>query len=108
MVRQAIEQGGCHFGVAEDARPFREAEIGSDDDAGALVELAEEVEQQGAARSTERQIAKLVQDYEVASQQPSGDLADLALRLGLTRFGGHPEAFTRGANDAQIPTALFT
>jgi site-specific recombinase XerC len=28
--------------------------------------------------------------------------------LGLTRFGGHPEAFTRGANDAQIPTALFT
>ena len=30
------------------------------------------------------------------------------IALGLTRFGGHPEAFTRGANDAQIPTALFT
>jgi hypothetical protein len=28
--------------------------------------------------------------------------------VGLTRFGGHPEAFTRGANDAQIPTAVFT
>ena len=61
MVRQAIEQGGCHFGVAEDARPFREAEIGGDDDAGALVELAEEVEQQGAARSTERQISRNAQ-----------------------------------------------
>ena len=38
MVRQPIEQGGGHFGVAEDFGPFREAEIGGDDDAGPLVE----------------------------------------------------------------------
>lgn len=44
MVRQPIEQGGGHFGVAEDFGPFREAEIGGDDDAGPLVEFAEQVE----------------------------------------------------------------
>ncbi len=27
--------------------------------------------------------------------------------LGLTRFGGHPETFTRGAADAEIPTTVF-
>jgi hypothetical protein len=30
------------------------------------------------------------------------------VRLGLTRFGGHPEAFTRGAPDAQNSPAIFT
>ena len=48
-VGQAIEQRGSHFGVAEDGGPFAEAEIGCDDDAGALVELAQQVEEQGAA-----------------------------------------------------------
>jgi hypothetical protein len=27
--------------------------------------------------------------------------------LGLTRFGGHPEAFSRGALYVQNPTTLF-
>ncbi len=27
--------------------------------------------------------------------------------MGLTRFGGHPETFTRGAADAEIPTTVF-
>ncbi len=27
--------------------------------------------------------------------------------VGLTRFGGHPETFTRGAADAEIPTTVF-
>ena len=38
---QAIEQRGGHLGVAEDGGPFAEAEVGGDDDAGALVELAQ-------------------------------------------------------------------
>ena len=49
VVRQPIEQGGGHLGVAEDIGPFGEAEIGGDDDAGSFVKLAEQVEQQGAA-----------------------------------------------------------
>ncbi len=46
---QAVEACCGHFGVAEDGGPFAEAQIGGDGDAGALVEFAEQVEQQGAA-----------------------------------------------------------
>ena len=44
MVGQAIEQRGGHLGVAEHAWPFAESEVGGDDDRGALVEPADEVE----------------------------------------------------------------
>ena len=43
---EAIEQCCCHLGIAEDLRPFREAEIGCNDDAGPLVELAQQMEEQ--------------------------------------------------------------
>ena len=49
MVGEAIQQGCGHFGVTEDPGPLAEAEIGCDGDTGALVKLAEQVEQQGAA-----------------------------------------------------------
>ena len=49
MVREPIEQRGGHLGIAEHLGPFAEAEIGGDDDAGALVELAQQVEQQRTA-----------------------------------------------------------
>src|SRR3954466_1974789 len=32
VISQSIQQRGCHFGIAEDARPFGEGEIGRDDD----------------------------------------------------------------------------
>ncbi|MNL58589.1 hypothetical protein D3C87_1822370 [compost metagenome] len=40
MMREAVEQRGGHLGVTEDAGPFAEAQVGGDDDAGVLVELA--------------------------------------------------------------------
>ena len=46
MMGQAIEQRGGHFGIAEDAGPFAEAEVGGDDDAGMLVEPAQQMEEQ--------------------------------------------------------------
>ena len=49
VVSEAIEQRGCHLGIAEHAGPFAEAEVGCDDDAGALVKLAEQVEEKRAA-----------------------------------------------------------
>ena len=49
MMGQAIEQRRRHLGVAEDAGPLAEAEVGGDDDARVLVELAEQMEQQRAA-----------------------------------------------------------
>ena len=49
VVSQAVEHCGGHLGIAEDLGPFAEAEVGGDDHAGALIELAQEVEQQCAA-----------------------------------------------------------
>ena len=49
MVREPIEPCGGHLGIAEHLGPFAEAEIGGDDDAGTLVKLAQQVEQQRAA-----------------------------------------------------------
>ena len=46
---ETIEKRCRHLGVAEHAGPFAEAEIGRDDDAGSLIELAQQVEEQGAA-----------------------------------------------------------
>ena len=51
---KAVEQGGGHLGITEDAGPFAEAEIGGDDDAGAFLKLAQQMEEQGAARGVER------------------------------------------------------
>ena len=48
VVSEAIQESGRHLGVTEDGGPFAEAEICGDDDAGALVELAEKMEQQSA------------------------------------------------------------
>ena len=49
VVSETVEESCRHLGVTEYGGPFAEAEIGGDDDAGALVELAEEMEQQSAA-----------------------------------------------------------
>ena len=46
MMGQAIEQRGGHLGIAEDAGPFAEAEVGGDDDTGMLVEPAQQMEEQ--------------------------------------------------------------
>jgi len=45
MMGEAIEHRGGHLGIAEDVRLFAEAEVG-DHDAGALVERAQQMEQQ--------------------------------------------------------------
>ena len=66
MMGQAVEQGCGHLGVAEDGRPFAEGEVGGDDDRGALVEPAHEVEEQLPAGLGEGQVAEFVEDDEVA------------------------------------------
>jgi hypothetical protein len=46
-VSEAIEERRCHLRVAEHGGPLAKAEIGRNDDAGALVELAQQMEEQG-------------------------------------------------------------
>src|SRR5271155_1857649 len=82
-VGKTIEQRGRHLRVAEHGGPLAEAEIGGDDDAGALVELAEQMEKQGSARGAEWQVAEFVEDDEVRVGKPPRDLAGFALKLLL-------------------------
>src|SRR6187397_2946575 len=60
VMRQPIEQGGRHLGVAEHARPLGEVQVCRDHYAGVLVEAAEQMEQQRSAGLAERQVAELV------------------------------------------------
>ena len=73
VVGEAIEQRGRHLGITEDARPFTECEVGGDDDRGALVEPADEVEQELSSGLSEGQIAELVENDEVHSGELIGD-----------------------------------
>ena len=83
VMGEPVEQGRGHLGIAENLCPFAEAEVRGDHHAGPLIELAEQVEQQGPARGAERQVAELDEDYDVQTAQAVGELSDLALRLLL-------------------------
>src|SRR5271154_2297147 len=94
-VGETVEQRGRHLRVAEHGGPFAEAEIGRDDDAGSLVELAQEMEEQGAAGGAERQVAQLVENDEIGMGKPRRDLSGLSLKLflfeGVDEFDGGEE-----------------
>lgn len=81
---QAVEERGRHLGVAEHRRPFAEGEVRGDDDRGALVKPADQMEQELTSGLGERQIAEFVEDDEVQPRQVIGDpslLAATRLRL---------------------------
>ena len=82
VVGEPVEERGGHLGVAEDARPLPEGEVGGDDHRGALVEAADQVEQQLAAGLGERQVTEFVEDDEVQAGEMIGDAA-LAAGAGL-------------------------
>lgn len=83
MMGQPIEQSRGHLGIAEHARPFGEAEVRGDDDAGLLVELGEQMEQERAARWAEGQISELIEDHEVKADETLGQLPGLVRGLLL-------------------------
>ena len=93
---QPVEQSGCHFSVAEDGGPFAEAEVGGDDDAGALIKLAQQVEEQCSTGGAERKISELIEDQQVEANQCFGDLTGFASGLLLFKridqFDGREEA----------------
>src|SRR5271166_2706407 len=60
-----------------------EAEVGRDDDAGAFVQLTQQMEEQRSAGGAEWQVAEFVEDDEVGVGKPPGDLSGLALKLFL-------------------------
>lgn len=48
MMNEPVDQRGRHLGVAQDARPFTEAEVCGYNDTGTLVEFAQKMEEQRA------------------------------------------------------------
>ena len=69
---QAVEHGRRHPLVAKDAAPFPEREIRGDDHRRVLVKAGEQVEQDIAASSRDREIPEFVEDDEVAPAQGVG------------------------------------
>ena len=81
-----------HWSEPDGERPFVEAEVGGDDDAVALIELAEQMEEQRPARGAEWQIAQFIQDHEIEAGQAFGNLPGLCGGLYVTRpLWGGPE-----------------
>ena len=81
MMGQTVEQGGGHLGIAKDVTSLGEGQIGRDAHAGALVELREQMEEQGAACLTERQIAQFIENHQIDIHQPIGHLPRFARSL---------------------------
>lgn len=78
MMREPVEQRGRHLGIAKYAGPFSEAEVGCYDDARALVQFREQVEQQRTAGLCERQIAQLIKNDNVYVHEPGRKLPRLS------------------------------
>lgn len=78
MVGQAIEQRGRHLRITEHGRPFTEGQVGGDDDRGAFVKAADQMEEQLTAGLGEGQIAQLIEDDEVQPGHVVGEPTLLA------------------------------
>src|SRR5262249_6989802 len=75
VMSEPVEERGGHLGVAEDAGPFAEGEVGGDDDGGTLVELADEVEEEPSAGLAEGQVAEFADDNKVVTLEGFGEPA---------------------------------
>ena len=84
-MRQSVQQRRSHLGISKHLRPFGKAQIGRDHNAGALIEFGQQVKQQSAAGLAKRQVAQLVEYYQVDVHQLERNLASLAMRFFLAQ-----------------------
>ena len=75
MMGQAVEERGCHLGVAKHTGPIAKGQIGGDDDGSALVKPADQMKEQLAAGLSEGQVAELVENNEVYAREIFGEPA---------------------------------
>jgi len=66
---KAVEQSGGHLCIAEDGGPFAEGQVGGDDDRGAFVEPADEVEEKLAAGSKKAAAIAFCENWSLASSR---------------------------------------
>lgn len=86
VVGEPVEERSGHLGVAEDAGPFAEGQVGGDDHRGALVEFADKMEQALATGLGERQVAQLVEDHEIETGERTKP-EDIVAKLRLVKIG---------------------
>ena len=86
VMGESIQQCRSHLLVNKHRGPFGEAEIGGNDDAGSLVQLADQMEQQGATDLADGQVAQFVEDHQVCMHETIGDSALLALAFFLLQL----------------------
>ena len=72
-MRASGKEHGCHHGIAADIGPFPKLTVGGSDDAGFLVEFADQVEQKYAAGFLEWDVASLVDDDAIPRPQLRDD-----------------------------------
>ena len=80
-VREPIEERRSHLRIPEHAAPLPEREVRGHDERDALIELADQVEEQRPAILGEGEIAELIEDDEVLVEEPAGEAAGFALTL---------------------------
>src|SRR5262249_45969404 len=96
VMRETIEQSRRHFRIAEHGEPFTEGEVRRDDDRCALVEPADQMEQELAAGLSERKIAEFVENDEVEA----GEIVGHPALTTLTAFAFEPVDEIDGGEEA--------
>ncbi len=107
VVGNPIQQCGCHLCIAEHRHPFAELEVCGDDDAGCLIQLADQMKQQRPARFREWDIAEFVDDDAIQSGQLLDDFPWVSLGLlcdeGVDQIDGIVEAYPLSSIDQVGP-----
>src|SRR5207249_3555048 len=65
VVKEAIEDRGCHHGIAEHRTPVTDATIAGEQDCSLLVPAADQLEEETRGVRFKRQIAEFVDDQEL-------------------------------------------
>lgn len=70
MVRESIQQGGCHAFSLKDLAPVAERQVAGDQQAATFVSISEYLKQQFGSRSTERQVPEFIDDQQIEFVEP--------------------------------------
>ncbi len=95
VVHDAVDDRRGELVVSEHHAPFRELDVGGDDEAAPLVAVAHDLEQEPRALLVERDVAELVDDEEPGSRDVFHELLEPMLsvraRQGERQLGGGEE-----------------
>ena len=65
MVQEAVEQRGCHHGVAVRRSPFGKAAVGGEDHGAAFVAGVDQLKEQVPAAGDDGEVADLIDDQQL-------------------------------------------